>query len=111
MSDKRLPVSEGTRRRIADDTHLIFMARTMERLYGPDCVDAMVAYLRERQKKNWQERAKRAGGRIPGTSNASSAPTLMSTRYSGMSRIASRCALPGVFTRMSSKATTLPGLV
>jgi hypothetical protein len=54
-------MSDGTRRRIADDTQMIFMARTVERLYGPDSLDTLVAHQREKQKENWQKKAAECG--------------------------------------------------
>jgi len=58
--------TDGARGRIADDTQMIFMGRTIERLYGADALDAMVEYTRNRCKRQWQEKAGECGRRDPG---------------------------------------------
>lgn len=59
-------LSDGTRRRIADDTQMIFMARTAERLCGVDALNAMLQHLRRRSIRQWQERAAQSGRQDPG---------------------------------------------
>ena len=59
-------LSEGRKRRIADDTQMIFMGRTLERLYGPDAVDVLVEHQHQKHKKEWQQRAKACGRQDPG---------------------------------------------
>ena len=54
-------MSEGREKRIGDDTQLIFMARTMERLYGSESVDLLVKYKNERTRKEWEKKAKEFG--------------------------------------------------
>ena len=66
MFTKRTMLSEGMKRRIADDIQLIFMGRTLERLYGPDSLDMLVEYQNQKSKKNWQKRGRECGRQDPG---------------------------------------------
>jgi len=66
MSREKEPLSDGTKRRISDDTQMIFMARTMERLYGKDSLDVFVDYQRQKQKKSWRQKAAVCKRKDPG---------------------------------------------
>ena len=66
MPTRHTALSEGTKRRIADDTQMIFMGRTIERLYGPDAVDVLVAHQHQKSRHAWQEKAKEEGRQDPG---------------------------------------------
>lgn len=59
-------LSDGTQRRIADDAQMVFMGRTIERLYGAGALEAMVEHTRNGYKRQWQEKAKECGRRDPG---------------------------------------------
>ena len=59
-------ISDGTKMRIAEDTQMIFMARTMERLFGTDSLDVLVEHLHEKSKKRWQQTAEDCGRQDPG---------------------------------------------
>jgi hypothetical protein len=65
MFTKRTKLPEGMKRRIADDIQLIFMGRTLERLYGLDSVDILVEYQNQKSKKNWQQKARESGRQDP----------------------------------------------
>ena len=58
-------MSEARERRIADDTQMVFMGRTMERLYGPESVDALAAWSQERTRQRWSKKAEDSGRRDP----------------------------------------------
>ena len=57
---------DGREKRIANDIQLVFMGRTMERLYGPESVDLLVKYQNKKTRKNWEKRAKECGRQDPG---------------------------------------------
>lgn len=58
--------TDGRERRIANDTQLVFMGRTIERLYGADALDALVAYNRNKAREAWHARAPEAEQTGPG---------------------------------------------
>ena len=59
-------MSEARERRIANDTQMVSMGRTMERLYGTEAVDALVQHLHEKTRREWQEKARELGRQDPG---------------------------------------------
>ena len=50
-------MSDAKEKRIANDTQLVSMGRTMERLYGPDAVDALVEHQHKKTRARWREKA------------------------------------------------------
>ena len=63
MSDE---LTDGRRRRVSDGIHMIFMGRTIERLYGTDALQALVDHQRRKQRESWKKRAEECGRRDPG---------------------------------------------
>ena len=59
-------MTDGREKRIANDTLMVVMGRTMERLYGPDAVDDFVASRLRKTEKVWRERAAECGRGDPG---------------------------------------------
>lgn len=59
-------MTDGREKRIADDTQLVFMGRTMERIYGPESVDALVEHQHAKTRRRWEEKAKQDGRQDPG---------------------------------------------
>ena len=54
-------MDDARARRIADDTHLIFMARAVQRYYGDDGLDALLEHKRKRVLEQWKDRARESG--------------------------------------------------
>jgi hypothetical protein len=59
-------MTDGKAKRIANDTQMIFMARTMERLFGSDALDALVEHKQAKSRRNWRRRAAECGRQDPG---------------------------------------------
>jgi hypothetical protein len=60
------PPNDAREKRIANDTLMIVMGRTMERLYGADAVGAFMALQDAKLRQAWAERATVCGRRDPG---------------------------------------------
>ena len=54
-------MTDGRSRRIADDIHLIFMGRAIERYYGPDALEALLAWKHRKIRETWRRRAAESG--------------------------------------------------
>jgi len=54
-------MSDAREKRIANDKDLVSVGRTLERLYGPEALDALVAWKQERTRKRWAKKAEESG--------------------------------------------------
>ena len=59
-------MTDGREKRIANDTAMVFMGRTMERLFGKASVDNLVRDRNAQTEAAWREKALREGERKPG---------------------------------------------
>jgi len=59
-------MTDGREKRVANDTQMVFMARTIERLYGEDALDALVQFTRERTLKRCAKKREESGPWSPG---------------------------------------------
>ena len=58
-------MSDGRERRVANDTQLVFMGRSIERFFGKDALDILTAFQDEKTKETWRKRGKEMGRSDP----------------------------------------------
>ena len=59
-------MSDGREKRIARDTQMVFMGRTIEDFYGPEGLEALTEMKRKKAVAAWRKRAAETGRRDPG---------------------------------------------
>ncbi len=59
-------MTDGRTRRIADDTQLVFMGRSIQRFYGDDGLEVLLEHKHRRTRETWEARARETGRTDPG---------------------------------------------
>jgi hypothetical protein len=59
-------MTDGRAKRIADDTQLVFMGRSIQRFYGDDGLEVLLEHKHRRTREAWDARARETGRTDPG---------------------------------------------
>jgi hypothetical protein len=65
MNPMSTETSDGREKRIANDIQLVFMGRAIERFFGKDALDVLIAHRDEKARKNWKKRSQESGRSDP----------------------------------------------